>query len=313
MAASADVRLVRALSLPEARGERARAAASVLHEILWPEFERTWKRPVPALGGLSVDPFGGAVYWVSHQHGFYDGVRHVVLPEARRLDAVDHAVAEGGAGALPWALFAALNTPPGAQRKQVRKQDGIVRDIARVLMVEFLACKGLARTRQRVDEDTREDEDTGEAPAKQTAYRTATDAVALGEALAKQSLAALKEAIPAGRSRAVGTVVYVMELLVAYTPNLEAVDGILDRMVEEIPEVVRTGPEGAIVLGEEFAAAVERLSDAVPVLKANASRLRKRRPEKGEKEAHETYSSSGEMKEFFTLLNILSRYRPHLS
>ena len=290
----AMARLAAALDLPE--GERKQAAAVVLRELLWPWFEHTWPPPVPPLPGLEAGEFGRAVYWASFYFGHARGLRDVGLPRARRRAAAGQAAAAGAP--LASALFAAHTARPG----DTRKPDGVARDLGRCLMARFLGSKGLKETRTRAENLTAGRVQDGKLKSTKAlpAFTTACDAVVLGEAVAQLGLAAIEGTGPADAARASATV-YACEMLLAYCPGLEAVDGIAEAAMDEAGRLVVPQAQGAqfILPGRELLTSLGRLSDAVEAARTEADREIAR-------------GDGGEMRTFRTYLNILSEYKKYL-
>ena len=186
--------------------------------------------------GVEADAFGVAFWWASdigHDCSLiYASFREVERLHRHRMSAFGRAVRE----AQKQAPADVLDKPQtvldahvllkvfdaGAQYQPPRRprgrpsEEGQLRDAQRVCMVQFLASRaGLPESRG------------GESPGP---YRTACDAVALGEWAREKTLPLLREddRLP-----------IIMRGLMAFTPGLSAWEGIVEKAEEEARKVIK--------------------------------------------------------------------------
>ena len=290
--------LAHALNLP--KGERARKVAQMQYQELRPLYEKSWPPQIPPVPGHDVTAFGRAFVWASYWNGANVAIRDHDLPRGLKRVALARAAVrrmkQTGRfkGDLRTALAAGKDVESAyryatqvalslAERDLVdvpepfdRGQVGLVRDIHRVLMVQFVDEKenDLSRGRQR-----------GGGRGEATPYQTACDAVVLGELFQEHVFRMIS------REYHFPDIAYVMELLLAYTPGMEAVKGIVEKAEEEARAIVIAGPAGMRWRKDRFEASVGRLRDAIPDLKKS-----------------DPAGNGGDMPRFAAIINNVSRY-----
>lgn len=283
-----------ALLVPEEK-DRARAVVKVQYERNMPSWKRNWP-PKPGKDfppGRPMSNFGRAVWWAMYQSHYSSlGFKGILQLDALREDAAQAArqwagrlvpivkealdAGEDIEGVLREALVSAfyegtLHRPSALPLRD----EGLIRDVNRMLMVVFLARFGAV-------EPTRERAEMKDAP-----YRTAYDAVALGEAVCKRG-----QEMPWEDK---GIAEHMLALL-AFTPDLEAVGGIVECAENEarrFAEIIQKAPKEE--LQEEFDASLRTLQARVGRLKED-----------------DTSGNAAEMPAFRSLLNVVSKYRRFL-